>query len=82
MKKDTKIFIGVAIGITAGITLGLLFTTNKGKKVIGEIKDAASKADKEIKKAIELFEDKLEQSKEYAAKLEKKTTKAIKQKIG
>jgi hypothetical protein len=37
MKKDTKIFIGVAIGITAGITIGLLCTTSKGKKVIAEI---------------------------------------------
>ena len=82
MKKDTKILIGIAIGITAGITIGLLGTTSKGKKVISEIQDAASKADKEIKKAIQLFEDKLEQSKEYAARLEKKTTKAVKQKVG
>jgi gas vesicle protein len=82
MKKDTKIYIGIAIGITAGITIGLLCTTDKGKKLIAEIQDAAGQADKEIKKAIQMFEDKLEQSKEYAARLQKKTTKAVKQKLG
>jgi len=78
MKDNSKLWIGIAIGAAAGITLGFLCNSSEGKKVISEIKDAAKKADKEIKKAINLFEEKLNKSKEFDSSLEKKASQAVK----
>ncbi|MEO6916694.1 MAG: YtxH domain-containing protein [Chitinophagaceae bacterium] len=78
MKSNSKLVTGLLIGAAAGVALALLANTDQGKKVIEDIKDASGKAEKDLKKALSKFEDRLSEGKEYIGKLEKKAGKFVK----
>ena len=76
--KDSKLLIGLIIGAVAGAALAIFINSDEGQKIVDDIKDATGKAEKDLKKAISRFEDKLGKGREYAMDLEKKAGKFIK----
>jgi gas vesicle protein len=44
MAKNNKLFMGVLLGAAAGAAIGYLLTTEKGKEILSDLKDAAGKA--------------------------------------
>ena len=76
--KDSKLLIGLIIGAVAGAALAVFIASDKGQEIVDEIKDATGKAEKDLKKAISKFEDKLGKGKEYAMDLERKAGKFVK----
>jgi len=76
--KDSRLLTGLLIGALAGAALAVFISSEKGQEVVEEIKDATNKAEKDLKKAISRFEDKLGKGKEYAMDMEKKAGNFIK----
>ena len=81
MKNNSKLISALVIGAAAGVALAVLANSGKGKKVIADIKDATGKAEKDLRKALSQFEDRLSEGKEYISKLEKKATKFAKSRV-
>ncbi|MEJ7767362.1 MAG: YtxH domain-containing protein [Chitinophagaceae bacterium] len=79
--NNSKLIIGVLIGAIAAATISVLISSEKGQKVVEDIKEAAGKAEKDLRKAYDQFEKKLVKGKEYATDLEKKAGKYIKQRM-
>ncbi len=79
MKDNSKLLFGLLIGAIAGAALAAFISSDKGQELVDEIKDATGKAEKDFKKAINKFEDKISKGKEYAMDLEKRAGKFIKQ---
>ena len=87
-KVSSALIMGLILGAAAGATLGILLSGGKGKKVLNNIKDAAGRAEKELKNAVSRFEEKISKGKElaqdlekrFAENLEKKASKFMKQK--
>lgn len=78
MQNNSKLISALIIGAAAGVALAILANTNQGKKVVEDIKDATGKAEKDLKKALSKFEDRLSEGKDYISKLEKKGMKYVK----
>lgn len=72
MKDNSKLLSVLLIGAAVGAALALLASSEKGKEIVSDIKDAAGKAEEDIKKAVENFEKKVSKGKEYAGNFEKK----------
>lgn len=81
MKDNSKLLFGLLIGATAGALIAVFVSSKKGQELVEEIKDASGKAEKDIRKAIDRFEDKMTKGKEYAMELEKKAGKFFKHKV-
>ena len=81
MKDNSKFFLGVLVGAIAGAALAVFISSDAGMEVIDEIKDATGKAEKDLKKAISLFEDKINKGKGLAMDMEKKAGKFMKQRF-
>jgi gas vesicle protein len=79
-RLNPGLIIGLVVGAAAGATLGILLSGDKGKKVLNNIKDAAGKAEKELKSAVNRFEEKLTKSKEFAQDLEKRFAENLEKK--
>ncbi len=79
MAKNTTFWIGLAVGAAASAGLAIFLQSDKGQEVIDEIKDAADKAQDEIKKSYGAFQEKLDKSlskgKDLYDDLEKKASK-------
>lgn len=81
MKDNSKLIIGILIGAVAATAISVFVSSEKGQKIVDDIQDAAGKAEKDLKKAYDKFEKKLNKGKEYAGDLEKKASKFIKQRV-
>lgn len=79
MANSTSFWIGLAVGAAAAASLAIFLQSDQGQDVMDDIKDAADKAQDEIKKAYGAFEDKLDsylsKSKEVSDDVEEKATK-------
>lgn len=62
MANNTNFWIGLAVGAAATAALTLFVQSDTGQDVMDEIKDAAEKAQDELKKAYSTIEDKLSKS--------------------
>ena len=78
MKDNSKLLFGLLLGAIAGAALAAFISSDKGQELVDEIKDATGKAERDFKKAINKFEDKISKGKEYAMDLEKRAGKFIK----
>lgn len=81
MKGNSKLLIGLLIGAAAGAAISVFLSSEKGKEIIDEIKDATGKAEKDFRKAVDRFENKLSKGKDFAMDMEKKAGKFFKQRI-
>lgn len=81
MKDNSNLIIGVLIGAVAATAISVFISSDKGQEVVDDIKDAAGKAEKDLKKAYDKFEKKLNKGMEYAGDLEKKASKFVKQRV-
>jgi len=79
MKDNSKLIFGLLLGAIAGAAIAVFVNSEKGQEIIDEIKDATGKAEKDFRKTIDKFEDKIMKGKEFAMDLEKKAGKFIKQ---
>ncbi|MBE7172061.1 MAG: YtxH domain-containing protein [Williamsia sp.] len=79
MANSTSFWIGLAVGAAASAALAIFLQSDQGQDVVDDIKDAAEKAQDELKKAYSSFEDKLDhylhKSKEVSDDIEKKAYK-------
>jgi gas vesicle protein len=82
MKDNSNLIIGILIGAVAAAAISVFIASDKGQEIVDDIKDAAGKAEKDLKKAYDKFEKKLNKGKEYVGDLEKKAGKLVKQRIG
>lgn len=78
MKDNSKLVLGLLVGAIGGVALALLINSDQGQKVIEDLKDATGKAEKDLKKALSKFEDRLSESRDYIGQLEKKGRKFVK----
>ncbi len=78
--KNRGLLVGLLLGAAAGATLGFLLSSEKGREVVGDIKEAAGKAEKDIRKAYTRFEEKLSKSKDFAKNIGKKSREYIHEK--
>ena len=81
MKDNSKLLIGILIGAVAATAISVFISSDKGQKIVEDIKDAAGKAEKDLKKAYDKFEKKLNKGMEFAGDLEKKASNLLKQRI-
>lgn len=76
MSDNGKFVTGLLLGAAAAAALGYFFTTDKGKKVVGDLKDIAGKAGDNLKDAVSNLEKEVnnvvEKGKQYAEDLEAK----------
>ncbi len=79
MKDNSKLLFGLLIGAIAGAALAVFISSEEGQEIMDELKDASGKAEKDLRKALGSFEDKISKGKEFATDLEKKAGKFIKQ---
>ena len=79
MANSTSFWIGLAVGAAASAALAIFLQSDQGQDVVDDIKDAAEKAQSELKKAYGAFEDKLDdylhKSKEFSDDIEDKAVK-------
>ena len=78
MKNNTGLLISLLIGAAAGAAIAIFFASDEGQELIGDAKDMYGKAEKEIRDAVANLEDKVQQGKDLAASLEKKSGKFFK----
>lgn len=57
MTDNQKFFAGLAIGAAAGAAIALLLSSEKGKDILGNIKDFASKGTDSIKDGLDSLKD-------------------------
>ena len=79
MENNSKLIFGLAIGAIVGAALAVFINSEKGQEIIDEIKDATGKAEKDFRKTIDKFEDKIVKGKEFAMDLERRAGKFVKQ---
>ncbi|MGV3765422.1 MAG: YtxH domain-containing protein [Chitinophagaceae bacterium] len=69
MASNSKLLVGFILGAAAGAALGVFLTSDKGKELIADLKDAAGKFSDEVKETInkgKAFADDLEGAAEQA----------------
>jgi gas vesicle protein len=55
MGLSTKFLAGLVIGAAVGGAIGTLLATDKGKEMVGQLKDVAEKAGERLKSAAKKF---------------------------
>ena len=57
MTDNQKFFTGLAIGAAAGAAIALLLSSDKGKDILGNIKEFASKGSDSVKDGLSSLKD-------------------------
>ena len=61
MSDNSKFLAGVLLGAAAGAAIGYLLTTEKGREILSDLKDAATNAAGEVKETVSKWANDVEE---------------------